>query len=283
MKRVILFILLFSILKSLDVYSQVICGFVLDQKNNPVAFANILILSISDSTYVTGGITDNNGAFNIELNEITDTEFILKISFVGYTTEYVNATIDHPVTILLKETSLVLDDVMVSASKKIFKINSEGLKADIKGSVLSKSGTAINVIKELPFIVDNQGKIEVLGKGEPLIYINNKVVRNKDELEQLKSTEIESVEIISNPGSKYSSATGSVIKVTTIAEQGEGFSGVYYNELRIHKKIDNNTSAKTFYRYRGFEAFLAGSFKYSNNIHDTLLMQHYMIKIMIQE
>ena len=55
--------------------------------------------------------------------------------------------------------------------------------------------------------------MEVLGKGVPLIYINNRKVRNLDELDRLNSENIKQVELITNPGAEYGASVGAVPEI----------------------------------------------------------------------
>ena len=67
----------------------------------------------------------------------------------------------------------------------------------------------MNVVGLLPGVLKKQdGTLEVLGKGVPLIYINNRKVRNLDELDRLNSENIKQVELITNPGAEYGASVG---------------------------------------------------------------------------
>ena len=68
---------------------------------------------------------------------------------------------------------------------------------------MSKLGNGLDVLSHLPFIINKNGNISVLGKGKPLIFINNRLVRNLSELNQINSSDIKRVEIITNPGAEY--------------------------------------------------------------------------------
>lgn len=107
---------------------------------------------------------------------------------------------------------------------------------NIENSDLAKIGTATDILRELPRVdVGSDGTVNVFAKGTPLIYINNKQVRSNTELEQLKSNEVKSVELITAPGAKYDATVQSVIRIKTIKKQGEGWSGENYAQTSYNK------------------------------------------------
>ncbi|MDE6409790.1 MAG: outer membrane beta-barrel family protein [Muribaculaceae bacterium] len=122
------------------------------------------------------------------------------------------------------ETSHTLGEVVVKGSRPLAKLKGDGVQVRISGTYLANTGTALEVLGKMPFVTKNGNDIEVLGKGTPLIYINGRQVRDMSELDQLASTQIKNVDIITNPGARYASNVNSVIRITTVAPVGEGFS-----------------------------------------------------------
>ena len=120
--------------------------------------------------------------------------------------------------------TLQLREVVVRATRPLAKLNSEGFVTEVKGTVLEKLGFAKDVMGMLPGVLNNNGSIEVFGKGKPVFYINGHIVRNNIEVEQLKANQIDKITVITNPSSRYASTIGSIIKITTIKKVGDGFS-----------------------------------------------------------
>lgn len=89
--------------------------------------------------------------------------------------------------------------------------------------MLAKTGTAKNVILHLPNIKKKiDGSFKVVGKGVPVVYINNRKVRDLAELEYLKSSDIQNVEVITSPGVEYDASVGAVIRIKTLKNQVDG-------------------------------------------------------------
>lgn len=120
--------------------------------------------------------------------------------------------------------TLQLREVVVRATRPLAKLNSEGFVTEVKGTVLEKLGFAKDIMGMLPGVLNNNGSIEVFGKGKPVFYINGHIVRNNIEVEQLKANQIDKITVITNPSSRYASTVGSIIKITTIKKVGDGFS-----------------------------------------------------------
>ena len=208
-------------------------GRIVDKHSRPVDFANVALLNVRDSSFITGGVTNENGQFVIPC-EVK--KAIVKVSCVGYQTAshlYETGKIGN---ITLHENTVNLKGVTIRAIRNSFKMGKEGLMVNIENSDLAKIGTATDILRELPRVdVGADGTVNVFAKGTPLIYINNKQVRSNTELEQLKSNEVKSVELITAPGAKYDATVQSVIRIKTIKKQGEGWSGENYAQTSYNK------------------------------------------------
>lgn len=108
-----------------------------------------------------------------------------------------------------------LDEVVVTAQRKYTKPTARGLKVSMSGNPLSKIGSATDAIMQMPLIDGSAGSISVLGKGIPVIYINGRKMMNSSELSNLKSSDLASVEIVTNPSAEYGSDVSAVILIKT--------------------------------------------------------------------
>ena len=217
---------LFSVLlavSSFVIYGQNITGRITDTENRPVEYANIVALT-SDSLFISGVTSDTQGNFILSLPVQPPHAAWLKISFIGYEDKYLNCHNGNVGTIQLIPSAVQLKEVTVTVPK--FKLSSEGLQTNVAGTLLSKAGTANDILKQLPNVQGSDGNFTVFGKGTPLIYINGKEVRNSVELETLSSEDILSVKVITNPGTQYDNAIKAVIQIKTKRKAGEGLGGL---------------------------------------------------------
>ena len=71
---------------SLPLPAQTITGRLVDERHNPLPYANIALLSLPDSTFVTGTVSRSDGGFSLAADTLHGS--LLRISSVGYTTLY---------------------------------------------------------------------------------------------------------------------------------------------------------------------------------------------------
>lgn len=117
-----------------------------------------------------------------------------------------------------------LQEIVVKAFPKQVKLKSDGFKINISGTYLANTGTALDVLGKMPFVSKTGSEFEVLGKGTPIVYINGRQVRDWSELDQLSSSDIKSVDVVTSPGARYDSSVNAVIRITTITPVGDGLS-----------------------------------------------------------
>lgn len=187
-------------------------------------------------------------------------------------------------TTLFDKFSKELGEVVVKAHLPQYKKTHEGLLTNVAGTVLGKMGTAEDVLKHVPSIVKKKDGYEVVGKGTPIIYINGRKMQDISELDNIKSSDIKSVEVIQNPGAAYDASVNAVIKIKTIKKKGEGF-GFDTRSVYWYNKHDNTIQQVNMnYRHNGLNLFATYKFSdatwmqkatYEQTVHvDTLWQQH---------
>ncbi len=201
--------------------SEPITGTVVDESGSPLDFANITLLTLNDSTIVDGTVTDADGKFSV-----TDSNnyCVLRIFVIGYEETIITNPHGNLGLIRLTPDSYELGEIVVKGSRPVAKLKTDGLQVEISGTYLANTGTALDVLGKMPFVAKTGSQLEVLGKGTPIVYINGRQVRDQSELDQLSSSDIKSVDVVTSPGARYDSSVNAVIRITTIVPVGEGFS-----------------------------------------------------------
>ena len=220
MKRILLMILTAVLIQS-AAFAQKISGTVSDKNGAKIPFANVVLLQ-NDSTILSGTITDENGIFNFAETQNAN---VIKISCIGFAdfSKVISET-ETVINAVLEFSDVNLDEITVSARRPLTQIKNGAMVTTVENSLLSKEGNAEDVLKKIPGVIKNGEEIEVFGRGTPEIYINGRKVQDKNELTQINSENIKNVQVIRNPGAKYSAETNSVIIITTKNAVGEGFS-----------------------------------------------------------
>lgn len=236
---------------SVSLQAQTVSGRLVDEESRPMAFANVVILSPEDSSYVAGTVSREDGTFS--LNNSSGQERLLRVSSVGYVTIYKRCSGGDIGVIGMKTDENVLGEVVVKSQLPVTRMGDEGLVTNVEGSVLSRMGTANDVLARIPGLQRKKDGFEVFGKGTPLIYINGRKLRDKEELAQLSSEDIKSVEVIHNPGARYDASVGAVVRIRTVKRQGDGFGFRLSGDYNQSENTDLNGQADVNYRHGGLD------------------------------
>ena len=231
-------------------YSQnTVSGNIVDTNDDPVAFANVILLDATDSTSVYKGVvSDEKGEFT--LNNIADSSYLLKISFVGYQEFLKRIKVKGKLelkTIVLEESSNDLDEVTVNARRPKIRKEVDRLVFDVENSSLSTTNT-FEILKRTPGVIVSQGQLLV--RNQPAtVYINDRrVYLTSRELQQLlegfSGENVKSVEVITNPPAKYDAEGGVLLNITTSKNLSVGYKGslTASNTIAVLPKYSVGTS-----------------------------------------
>lgn len=255
--RLFYFLLCLSVLSS-RVYSQPLTGKVADEKLQPLEFANVVLLSLPDSAFVEGTISNQAGDFILATN---GKKGVIRVSSVGYTTAYkVYNGGENIGTVQLNSDTQLLGEVTVKGDLPTTRMKGDALVTSVQNSVLSKAGTANDVLGKVPGIIKKKDSFEVFGKGAPLIYINGRQVRDQSELDQLNSEDIKNVEVISNPGARYDATVKAVVRIQTVRRKGDGFGFDVRSSYYQSENVDLIEQVNMNYRHDNLDIF--GTFGY---------------------
>jgi len=239
--------------------AQKMTGRIVDTHSQPVEFANVSLLNVGDSTFITGGVTNANGDFIIPCEA---KKAIVKVSCVGYQTAYNTYRTGKVGTIALTDNTVKLQKVVVKGRRPQYKLDAEGLNSTIQGTMFAELGSLTDVLDQMPFISATDDKVSVMGRGTPLFYVDGRRITDMKEIARIKSDAVKDVKVIMNPGSRYPSNVTSVIRVTTIRKQGEGLSGTVEWKGSQNEDFTQNDHMSLNYRKKEWDFF--GSMSYAN-------------------
>ncbi len=270
MKKQILTILMISLV--IPSFADTYKGVVKNQHNKAIPFANVVLFSLPDSTFITGTTTDDNGKFLLK-NVTKITKGYLEVSFIGYETKKVEAKAKLG-TIILEDAKNELGEVVVKARLPKMQVKNDAFVTTIQNSVLAKAGTANNVLQRLPMLKGKDGDYTVFGKGQAKIYINNREMRDNSELDNLNSDNIKSVEIVTNPGARYDASVKAVIRIYTVKQLGDGLSfDIRSSYYQSKENADWSEKLNVNYRKKKLDIFGTIYYKDINSFEKTDLEQ----------
>ena len=245
-------------------------GRVIDEKGEPMPFVNVVLLSLPDSAFVQGAMTDEHGVFKIVTNVNNG---VFKVSSVGYQTLYINA--GEGLTIQMKEDTQILGEVVVKSQLPKTHAKGDAMRTTVAGTILEKAGTVSDALSKIPSLeAERDGAVKVLGRGDAEVYINGRRVHDEKELSRLRSDQIQHVDVIQNPGARYAASTKAVVRITLKKAQGDGFGfhdsaqGVYQYGHTITNNLDVN------YRTGGLDitaSLWAGRYGHAKSLQENTL------------
>ena len=230
MKRLLFILTLF--IGAANIFAAQVTGRVTDAATQQaIDFANVSLMQ--GEQLVTGAITDEKGAFSIE---VADGKYTLVVSFMGYS-EYrhevnVNGKAVNVGRIALKEDSKVLQDVEVVAQNSSMRFELDKKVFTVDQNIASAGASVTDVLENIPSVdVDQEGNISLRNSEDVEIWINGKPAGLTSEnrgqvLQQMPAGTIEKIELITNPSAKYSpEGTSGIINLVMKKDRKAGFYG----------------------------------------------------------
>lgn len=229
MKKTILFLLICnSILFQLVAQNYSVQGILIDQSNNEsIPFASITTENIQNKIQVST-FSDKNGKFKVE--NLSKGAYDITISFVGYATiKRSNVTVDRKIDlgkVVLINSTIALKEMTVTGMAKTMsnKIDRQIFRA--ADFATAKGGTAADILSKLPSVaIDPDGTVSVRGSSDFAVYLNGKPTQLDAStiLSQVSADQIENIEIISVPTSKFDAqGKGGIINITTKRTGAQG-------------------------------------------------------------
>ena len=244
-------------------------GSVINEDNEGVAFANVILLNAQDSTSVyKGTISEEDGTFFME--DVEDSVYLLKVTFVGYKDAFRRIEVQDNTglkPVMLEVSSDALDEVTVNARRPKVSRQVDRIVFEVENSSLS-TGNTYEILKRTPGVIVSQGQLLV--KNRPAtVYINDrKVYLTSRELQQLlegfSAGNVKSVEVITNPPAKYDAEGGAILNIKTSKNISIGYKGSLNASNTIAVVPKYNVGTSQYYKTDWLNFFASYNFNYRN-------------------
>jgi len=267
--------LLFSLVSTAQ--SQ-INGKILDTLENPIAYANVLLMSPKDSSLIVGCVSEENGSF--EFDQLDRTEYLLSVSLLGYTQYYDHVKVKpnsalHLKPIILSDSEHELEEVEVTAQKPLYEKEIDRMVINVQSSITAAGNSVLEVLQKSPGVmVNKQGNSIMLnGKSGVTIMINNRIQRLPMEvvfqmIEGMSAANIEKIELITNPPAKYDAeGTGGIIHLIIAESADIGTNGNFGLTAGMNARETLGANFNINHRRENFSFFVDYSIQYDHNIH----------------
>jgi hypothetical protein len=251
-------------------------GRVVDSKSNKgleAASVQVFMKLQGKDTLIAGGLTKPNGDFSFSNIPLADT-FRVVFSAIGYrgisedfilgrgTNRTGNFERDLG-NIKLAEEAEFLGAVTVVATKPPLTLGVDRKVFNVDKSITSTGGTAIDVMRNIPSLtVDVEGNVQ-LRNSSPQIFVDGRPTILT--LDQIPADDIERVELITNPSSKFDAASsGGIINVILKKNRKLGLNGIVSAGVGTPGILTGNISLNL--RQGKFNFFTSGNYNRSGGV-----------------
>ena len=260
MKKILLLLTIFTYLFS---QGQSIQGFILNEEGNSLPFATVQLQKKDSSIVKVETAKEDGGVRFINLKE---NNYRLVVSFLGYNDfeKTIDLLKDKGIVgkIKMKPSSTALGEVTISAEKPMIQIEPDKTIFNVDKQLSTTGDNGIELLRKAPGLqVDNDDNIILEGKQGINVYVNGKqsYLQGQDltnYLKSLRAEEIEKIEIITQPSSKYDAAgSAGILNIVLKREKGLGTKGTITNSLTYGDYFRNNTTLNVNHRSKKFALF----------------------------
>ena len=267
-----------NVVNAFPVYSDddkpgAIRGVIVDKATGQaMEYANIAIYNKADSMLVTGGITKENGEF--EIRGMPLGEYYLEAHFIGFEKSKVtNIVIDkesplfNSGSIKLSPSAIEIGSVDVVADKAAVEYKLDKKVINVSQVISATGGSAANVLENTPSVqVDIEGNVTLRGSGSFTVLIDGRpsVLSGSDALRQIPASALENIEIITNPSAKYEpDGSAGIINLIMKKNSMNGLSGIINGTIGTGDKYRGDFLLN--YRTEKFNYFLGADWRDETN------------------
>jgi outer membrane receptor protein involved in Fe transport len=220
----------------------------------PIPYANIVLKSISDGKIITGGITEDNGTFQIKA--ITPSEFIFEVQFIGYNTYSQNLKLTKSTTdigvIRISENVEQLDELEIVVERSTIEQKIDRKVINVGKDLTTSGATAADIMVNVPSVdIDQDGNLSFRGNQNVRVLIDGKLTNISPDqlLRQIPSSSIKKIELITNPSAKYNpEGMSGIINIILYKSSRMGFNGILNLGLTQGQETRSNNSIDLNYR-----------------------------------
>lgn len=257
------FLTLISSIITLSISAQSIQGILMDENNNPMPFATVQLFD-SDTSLLKVEMSKQDGKFRF--NNLKASNYFLEVNYLGY--ENLKLEVDLAVTdgnlkaVNMQKKSMALDAVEIKAEKPMIEVEPDKTVFNVSKNLGSTGDDGVELLRKAPGMqIDNNDNIILEGKSGVNVYINGKQTFLQGDdltnyLKSIRAEEIEKVEIITQPSSKYDAAgNAGIINIVLKREKGLGTKGSIANTYTYGQFGRNNTTLNVNHRSKKFASF----------------------------
>jgi iron complex outermembrane recepter protein len=282
--RIVIMVLAFPMMLHAQQALVAVSGTVTDHQQHLLQSVTVSLFKEKDSVPFKITATSRSGYYTFE--DILPGKYQLAFTATGFSNHTSPLLEVHEAmivdTVRLQPAATTLGAVVVTSKKPFVELKPDRTIINVDASVTNAGATALEVLEKSPGVmVDKDGNISLKGRQQVLILIDGKqsylpAADLSAMLSSMSASQIEQIEIISNPSAKYdASGSAGVISIRTKKLKLKGFNGsagITYGQ-GVYPKNSNNLQLN--YRNGKFNLFLNYTFNVSQNFTDLYAFRKY--------
>ena len=223
-------------------------GTVVDSSTGePIGYAVVVLYRAGDSSQVDGTYTDDSGRFSFT---VPPGRYFLTLDFVGYRSRRVGPFAAFPSRSPVELGVIGLVPSAVRVEEEVVEAEPVRVRYEVDRKVITPSsdmtsagGNAADVLRNAPGVeVDMEGNVRIRGSDRFTLLINGKptVLDPKDALASIPASQIERIEIITNPSARYDPEGNAIINVITRRSSSSSRGGMVSVRLGTYDNMGLN-------------------------------------------
>ena len=221
-------LILVCTLISVGVSAQTISGKLIDEDSQPLPYANVVLLSLPDSVFVSGATSDDKG--NFILKDLSSRSYLLQVSYIGYQPQSILLeNLDRKINlgdIRLVQDAVALKGVTVTGSNVVEKIDRQIVIPSSRQIKAATSGYELLGHMQLPGLKVNsmERSISTVSGGRVQLRIND-IEASTAQVQALRPDEVLRVEYIDNPDMRYANTDVEAVINFVVKRRESGVAG----------------------------------------------------------
>ncbi|SIQ56124.1 Outer membrane receptor proteins, mostly Fe transport [Chryseobacterium sp. RU37D] len=256
-----------------------ISGSVVNKNNQPIPYASVTFSNKANKLYSDAALTDEKGQYKVDL---VPGDYDISFEAIDYKKSVLSKqitaagnigafSIASESTATNAKTTEIQGVTITAQSTKPYKVELDKRTYDPSQDIISKGGNLQDVLQNVPSVeVDTDGTVSMRGSSNVKFLINGKpsallgISEGSNALQSIPADQIERIEVITNPSSKFeASGTSGILNIILKKSKKVGFNGSVVGTLGYQPRTMLN--ANLSWRKNKFTWFLNGGGGYNES------------------
>lgn len=242
-----------------------VSGTVMEKEGVPLPFATVSLMKSDSKALTKAEFSKEDGVF--EIAGVAPGEYFVEITYLGMQTwKSSSFTVNgKPIVlepVIMKEEENMMEEVVITSVRPIVEMKPDRTVFNVQGTINAAGDNGLQLLRKAPgLVLDNNDNIIMMGRSGVLIYVDGKQLRLSGDdlsnyLQNLSSEQIDRIDIITNPGSKYDAqGNAGIIDIRLKKDKNLGYNGSVSTSVSQGIYAQGNLNANGNYRNKKVNIF----------------------------